>query len=70
MKMTQKLLAEALKEWFLSKKGNINTFNDNPVGILIQKELEKMGHWKSAPRGNPRKGYERMKEALYKHGDL
>ncbi len=29
---------------------------------IVKAELSKLGHWKNKPRGNPKKGYQRMKE--------
>jgi hypothetical protein len=54
--MTNKELAEALKEWFKHNQSNRNLWNDNILGITLRDEMEKRGNWQSKPRGNPRKG--------------
>lgn len=41
-----------------AKNGN---FGRSKLFELLKRKLSELGYWKNKPRGNPRKGYERMK---------
>lgn len=44
--METNILAEHIKEWFNSRTGHKNKWNDNEVGSIIKSELIKSGNWK------------------------
>jgi len=54
--MDDKELYQHLKAWFKKNWGKKHTFCRNEIARLIRSELEATGHFKAAPRGNPRKG--------------
>ena len=37
-------------------------FRHTPLYKLLKNKLSALGYWKAAPRGNPRKGYQAMKD--------
>lgn len=49
-------LAKELGNWFEASEENPARWWLNPVGKAIREGLIKAGHWKSKPRGNPKKG--------------
>ncbi len=53
--MSEDELYNELKKWFDSKWGKPNTFNRSKIARLIKNRLRGTGHFKNAPRGNPRK---------------
>ena len=57
-------LAAELKE-YLNKHRHDKNFWDSRIGIIIQNFCKARGNFKSSPRGNPRKGYEKMLENKY-----
>lgn len=59
--MTDKELSIELEKWFIGHLENQNKWN-RPTGKIISKYLNKTKNWKNAPRGNPKKGYLKMKE--------
>jgi hypothetical protein len=59
MKNSKKLVIEYLKTE-LSKQGD--SFRHSPIYKLLKEELTTKGNWKAAPRGNPKKGFQAMKD--------
>lgn len=59
--MNTKELAENLDKWFTETSNSKNRWNNNPVGLLLNKRLNETGNWKNAPRGDLRKA-KRAKE--------
>ena len=54
--MDKNELKEALKAWFRAENGEKYQWSRDEVGVFLKNELEKQGHWKALPRGNPKKG--------------
>lgn len=54
--MNDKKLSEALAQWFKLNGGNPNIWNKTYTGKLLKNELDALGNWKNARRGNPSKG--------------
>lgn len=55
-------LAKLLGGWFYETAGVRNRWNEDPVGVVIKEQVERLGHWKNRARGNPAKGYRKMVE--------
>lgn len=52
-------LAAALSEWF-KRYSNSQRRWQTPVGRVLKEELQSLGNWKNAERGDPKKGYRAM----------
>lgn len=61
-RISDQQLAVLVGEWGVRTRGRGRRWSGRDlVGAAIRWEVEKAGHWKNAPRGNPRKGYRVMR---------
>lgn len=58
-------LASGLREWF-KRMGVVSgqARRKNPVWVALREITGAFGNWRNARRGNPRRGYLRMKERM------
>jgi hypothetical protein len=54
--VTKTELAAEIEKWFDATTGRQRQWIGDPVGVVIKERLERVGHWKRLPRGNPAKG--------------
>ncbi len=65
-KQQEKEAIEYLKWWFANKADLKRPYRDNQFGKILKQLVTREGHWKEAPRWNPRKAHKRMLETLAK----
>ena len=49
-------------EWHKKQLSNREKYTSNEVGKVIRLIVENSDNWKGAPRGNPRRAYQAMRE--------
>ena len=62
--MNEKILIEEVKKWFNLQSNNKNKWCRNSFGVFLKNELNKLGNWKNAKRGNTRKAKRKMEWVL------
>ena len=55
-------LAEAIRRWGTQAAYDPNRWHRDPIGQAIRDVVSSLGNWRNAPRGNPRKGQEAMRQ--------
>lgn len=61
MRSKKKRLAAELEGWFFARSRHSRWARD-PVAVVIRREVDRLGNWRNAARGNPELGYRRQQE--------
>ena len=59
--MNEENLIKEVKKWFDLHSNDRNKWCVSFFGIFLKNELEKLGNWKNAKRGNSEKAYRKMR---------
>ncbi len=57
-------ISNEIEKFFKKNQNNRNIWCSTILGKYLKEKLDSMGYWKNAPRGNPRKGYEKSRETI------
>lgn len=58
---------EYINDWFKKYSNDPNKWNRRPLGICLFNNLNNIGHWKAARRGNPKKAKIASDKAKYEN---
>lgn len=64
--VSEKEVARALENWFLTPRKRSWS---SPIGRVLKEKLGMSGNWKNAGRGDPKKGFAKMKEVVEKKNE-
>jgi hypothetical protein len=62
--ITEKQLVNELEKFFKENSSNRNIWCQTELGKYLKNKINSLGYWKNAARGNPRKGFDKMRETI------